>query len=710
MTAPGVQAEPPAVETHPVVVSRQASETSPEAKTVWPMPQELIGMLEPLKQHAVTRPWAQSAMDLLERLQRVDAISSPEAANILDQLKTHAVAARDLSQQIPIGNVRSDLLRTKYALQRRVLVWQPVNRILARGPETFTVSLADDMGLYQRLEAVESRLSGSPSTSSWREYLLLDDLRALLHSGDARQRRAIAGRVLQRMESDRLTPQQRELLKEPEISDFGRILRQWVREPVDYERLLEDLELFEFTQSSKSAHQIAYDYQVARWSSHSHARQLAETLDTYYRNANLRVAVTGELINRLLPTTYSFEEDHYDNVLGAHVQGTSTGSSRFRVVLIPDESRWRMGLEAIGDVNSETVTTKGPATFYSDAVSRYSAQKLLTIDPYGIHAEEAEAAANSDIYTRGFRTTFDSIPLVRGIVRFIAARQHDRHYGEARRMACTKLECMACQRIDGEVQQQIGKAKNEFGEKWLKPLNELQLHPQALDMQTTDRRLVARYRLAGRHQLAAHTPRPQAPSDSFLSVQAHESALNNTIEQLGLADKRSELRSLYRELADIFRQPEMEIPEDVPDGVIIQFAAQDPIRVRFDEGRVTVTLRIRELKNGRRRRWYNFAVRAYYVPDATQLDANLVRDGYIELAGQRLNTFDQIALRGIFTSVLARNRPFKLINDQLAQNAELNDLQVTQFVINDGWVGVALGPQARQRDNDGGRETVARAR
>jgi hypothetical protein len=267
---------------------------------------------------------------------------------------------------------------------------------------------------------------------------------------------------------------------------------------------------------------------------------------------------------------------------------------------------------------------------------------------------------------------------------------------------------MACERIDGEVQQQLGKAKDEFGEKWLQPLKELQLDPRALDMQTTDRRLIARYRLAGEHQLAAYTPRPQAPGDSLLSVQVHESALNNTIEQLGLAEKRSELRALYRELADSFRQPDLEIPEEIPDDVIIQFAAQDPVRLRCDDGRVTITLRIRELKNGRRRRWHNFAVRAYYVPDATQMDANLVRDGYIELAGQRLNTFDQIALRGIFTSVLSRNRPFNLINERLSQDADLRDLQVTQFVINDGWVGVALGPRDRRTpETSTSRKTVA---
>ena len=62
-------------------------------------------------------------------------------------------------------------------------------------------------------------------------------------------------------------------------------------------------------------------------------------------------------------------------------------------------------------------------------------------------------------------------------------------------------------------------------------------------------RLIARYRLAGTNHLGAFTPRPQAPSDTMLSVQVHESMLNNTIDKLALSGKRTKLRQLYRELA-----------------------------------------------------------------------------------------------------------------------------------------------------------------
>jgi hypothetical protein len=111
---------------------------------------------------------------------------------------------------------------------------------------------------------------------------------------------------------------------------------------------------------------------------------------------------------------------------------------------------------------------------------------------------------------------------------------------------------------------------------------------------------------------------------------------------------------------------------------------------------VRLTIRLKELASGKSR-WHNFAVRGYYVPHPDQRDANLIREGVIELIGERLRFGDQVALRGIFSRVLSRNRKLNLVNKQIAQAKELSDQQVTQFVIHDGWIGIAIGPQSPGR-------------
>ena len=114
-------------------------------------------------------------------------------------------------------------------------------------------------------------------------------------------------------------------------------------------------------------------------------------------------------------------------------------------------------------------------------------------------------------------------------------------------------------------------------------MTQLKLNPVALDLRTSKTRLIGRYRLAGDHQLGAHTPRPQAPGDSLLSVQIHESAMNNVVEQLSLDGKESDLRELYREICAKFARPDLEVPDEVPMGVKIRFSDSQAIHVRFEQ-------------------------------------------------------------------------------------------------------------------------------
>jgi hypothetical protein len=135
--------------------------------------------------------------------------------------------------------------------------------------------------------------------------------------------------------------------------------------------------------------------------------------------------------------------------------------------------------------------------------------------------------------------------------------------------------------------------------------------------------------------------------------------------------------------------------------VFVTFADEEPVRLDCQDGHVRLTIRLRELvQEGTRNRWANFTVRAYYEPSADQLKANLKREGIIELIGDErpLPIGQRLTLNGIFAKVLSRNRELHVINKQIAESPQLRDQQVTQFVIHDGWIGVALGPQAPGRE------------
>src|SRR4029079_18933103 len=103
-----------------------------------------------------------------------------------------------------------------------------------------------------------------------------------------------------------------------------------------------------------------------------------------------------------------------------------------------------------------------------------------------------------------------------------------------------------------------------------------------------------------------------APSNSMVSLQLHESMFNNTLENLKLADRRVDLRTLYVEMLRRFDAKEINIPDDLPEDVTVQFADHDPVRIHCDEGRVKLTIRLMELDHAERHTWHDFEVHGYY--------------------------------------------------------------------------------------------------
>ena len=165
-------------------------------------------------------------------------------------------------------------------------------------------------------------------------------------------------------------------------------------------------------------------------------------------------------------------------------------------------------------------------------------------------------------------------------------------------------------------------ATDQLSKMVLGPLGKMQLDPQVVDMQTTGSRLLARYRLAGDWQVAAFTPRPRAPLSSLMSVQAHQSAINNTLEQLVPRDEPMLINEVIQRAAKMFGQT-IEVPEDIPGNVTIQFARTRPITTEIHDGKLTVTLRVVKLS---RHPWQGADEfhRSCHLPSRSQWAASLL--------------------------------------------------------------------------------------
>jgi hypothetical protein len=673
--------------------------TAIPATKAWPLAAALLEQLTTLAADVpAAAGWAQRVKDEAERIARLPSLNDPAAAAGISRLSALADEAKLLASGLERENDRSRILRAGYAVVRRVVIWDLTRQLAARG-DVEVAPVVNLAAWENALVEVERRLAATGAAANWRTYLLVNEARDQFGSPECSpgEERKLAREMLHRLHSTQLSRDQEQFLREPPFAALSDQLLSRASETPDVIGLLAAIERHEHERSSQAAESLVEAYDQLRWSPDPAVAELAAHVNSYYRNANVRVALSSDLVNRMLPRTREQYLPVQDTILEAHVEGDSYTSTKLRLVLVPDPDRWNIGLEALGEVASSTTSVKGPARFYQNGLSFFRARKRVLVDRRGIRMQNAEADANANNNLDDFETQFDGIPLLGGLARAIARNQYEESQPAAQYEVEGLIVWRATSQLDDEVARKLDETRRDLQARLLDPLRKLDLEPTAVDLETTEHRLIGRYRLAGRNQVAANTPRPQAPGDSLLSVQIHETALNNALENLKLHGQRIELRELYRQMSSRFNPNPAPVPEDLPENVYVTFADEDPVRLDCHDGRVALTIRLKELtQEGTSNQWRNFTVRGYYAPVADQLDANLERDGAIELVG-RLAIGDRVALSAIFGKVLSRNRKLSLVNNQIALAPELKDQQVTQLVIHDGWIGVAIGPRTPGR-------------
>jgi len=535
----------------------------------------------------------------------------------------------------------------------------------------------------------------STEGKAWRKFLMVDALKKSLAQQPSLEDdspQELAKRVLARLSQTPLTHQQQRFISNGPVVALRSELRRWAAEPVEAAVLLRDIERYERTGLPSDARRLALDCQNLFASSSEAQRQLATCIDLHYRNANFRLAVTEDLLNQLIPERNLEYARVRDRVLGRPTRGESLMATELRVRLQPDPNRVRLSLEVTGEIAALTTSDAGMAQFHNNSESHYIARKPLEINMTGIRVWPVEVEAYNETQLRNVKTSFDGIPIFSAVARSVAKSQLEQNAPAAKREVRRKVAAKARERIDAEVRQQLTDVVDRMNQRVFNPLNSLSLDPRLIDAETTEKRFTMRLRLAGEEQLGSHTPRPQAPSDSLTSVQIHESVLNNGIQRLQLEGRMFTLPELSKHLAELLNCPTPIETNPEHNDVKIIFAQKDPVVIRCKDNQVVLTLSIARLSKSPRK-WSNFQIRAFYKPEANGRSAQLAREGVIHLIGARLTTGSQFALRGIFSRALSKKAPWELVPKQVIDQPKLKDSIITQFTIDDGWIGIALGPK-----------------
>mgnify|MGYP001175902721 CR=1 FL=1 len=662
----------------------------------WPRSPQLQRQLKQLSTIESLTDWAGDLIKSLDELYVIRGLGSVESVRALATLRDLHEKGKALISSVPAGAPLQVMQKTLAGLDTRLEIWHAVQTIISN--QNVSVDPPDffEDQVAVAIEGIEERLVGSEAAENWRDYLELDELRRYMSSEDGvdvAARGKQAQRVLVRMHARSLTAEQKSLLQEEAFTSLELGLRQWCVEPADYPKLMRDIELFESSRYNYRAVPVANTFQVIRWSLDDNVARLGAMLEERYRAGNIRIRIAQDFINRMIPSETQTSAPIEDKVLGALVEGTSDTTSRLKVQLLEDDGRWVIGLDAQGEIESRTTSTKGAAVFENEASASYQANKKIMISPSGIEFGETLADVQSESKLVNFETEYDN-SLLGGIARNMARNQYKQKEKSAAKAMDLRIREQATDTLDDKVTEQMAKMEQTYQSRWLEPMQDLNLRPVATQLHTADDKLAIDYRLAGIHQLAAHGFRPEIPQQTLVGIQVHESALNNLLHNLDLDGKSGKLIDVMQRIADQLGVENFTVPVDVPETVMVRFMERESIRIRFYQSKVQLMIQMRQLQN-KRLGWRNFAILAEYAPSSDAINGTLQRQGVIQILGNGLRLGDRIALQTIFNKVLPSTQTLSLLSESIVQHPNMGTAEIELFEINQGWLTFAVTDKKR---------------
>ena len=257
--------------------------------------------------------------------------------------------------------------------------------------------------------------------------------------------------------------------------------------------------------------------------------ELADQIEQNYRNANVRLALSAEMLERFVRSSNTMSRARSTIASSARRSAASRSpSAENKVKLEPDAERWNMDLESDGTVDSRHRRRRRPGEGqqpgHDGLHGRRSRSSSSRTACRSARARPTPTTAASSI---GVHSNYDWMPVVNDMVRTRAIDEYHRKQP----LAQAEVECKVARRVEQQLDDRAGAAVNKV---------ENQIRDQVTgtagvgrrradaDRTLDDRRARDRPPARGRaaSNFAAHTPRPRAPSDSLASVQVHESALD----------------------------------------------------------------------------------------------------------------------------------------------------------------------------------------
>lgn len=409
-----------------------------------------------------------------------------------------------------------------------------------------------------------------------------------------------------------------------------------------------------------------------------------------FQHPNLHFRATADMIARQFVEPVSQTSPVNEMILGTHVRGTAHLTGTLSARLVPSQQTAMMELVLNGSTRSNTLGWQSPVTIRSIGHTGVHARKLVVIDPFGLSAGPASVCCNTS-------TTICSISagnrLAKGLIEKVAWKRAAKTKSAAEREASRKAERRIATQFNASTNERLGRSNDRLENKIRRPLQNRNLFPRIVSLWTTAQQLNFAAVQALDHQLAAPNTPPAAPEAAGMSLQIHESMVLNSAINLMSGYKLTDVRAQKLAKRATGSVPEeLQIKQD-EDPWSITFDVAQPVRVDFDDNRISFAIRGREFTRGDDAVRKSAQIGATYEPTIENGRLKLVRTGDVEVTypgreGKRLSltelrnkTFLTNKFEGIFKSEIG--------GDELKLDGNLNRLnkiKLAHVAAKNGWL------------------------
>ncbi len=625
-----------------------------------------------------------------------------------DERAKSASELRNLVNSLSAETTAKDSLRRR--LQRRIDL---IDASIEASQSTLDGGSTAASGLQNAASTTGTWLTTIPNGNSWVSYLHLEELQKPDANAD----------VLKQV-SQNLTPSssmdasQKAFASKPQLQQLKSAVDKAIRrtgfandteaaqgeQKYLVESLVTALLKYEHNQLGQDAQEARTAWRSLRNDYPTAASRLRSVVNDNYFNHNLHFVVSEELLSRLISDYRSESGCIAECIMGAWVTGSQNTNVALHADIVPSSDRAMFNMNVNGSVHSSTVATKSPATIWSQGNNSFWMNKSVLFDGRTVTSTPATFSVNTNSQVTGLKTKFDGIPIVRRIVRNIANQKIAESKPQSEALTAQKIKDAALPKFEDEASNQFSTA-NDTLSKMFASLEKRGVAPDSTSTRSSNTHMALSSRTIGLTRVGGSLQPPSALIATGAAVQLHESALNNSIDALGLQGRTILEKDLAREieiaLSDLF-QRDIKLTDDVPEPVKVDgepepptsfvFSNTDPIRVHFDKNQITLVMRAGVIQTGKE----EIPEQIITIPiDMSLQDGKVILEpGKIGIASkEESDRLKQITranqIRRILSNRLVRRELKNTIDLQAAGDKTL-PLTITMIQLVDGWLSAEM--------------------